>query len=314
MDLTTTRDLTTSNVSSMGDDHRSAKALSYTIHKYSSYSAIYAPENILHNKPSDHQSRWSSETSHSPQYLILKLERPAIVSHITFGKHSRSHYCNIKKFKIYGGLEETTNIQLLEGGLMNDSTPETFPLKHSMADKLIPSRYIKIIPIQSWGGSFNYSIWYVELRGQDDFQLLQDSINWYNTFRQREALKLVLKHLRQNNYIDLFNQLQQQTKVHLEDEILSRLNQSLVMNADFEAAERIIDEAAQRGLFREYIKNQEFKTRWNQVSITSKSIHPCSREGHQICFDHIRQVLYLFGGVVSNLLILFFTSSNMISI
>lgn len=33
---------------------------------------------------------------------------------------------------------------------------------------MIPVRYIKLEPLESWGSNFNYSLWYVELHGIDD--------------------------------------------------------------------------------------------------------------------------------------------------
>lgn len=48
------------------------------------------------------------------QYLILKLQSPSVVKHITFGKYEKTHVCNIKKFRIFGGLEPENMMQLLE--------------------------------------------------------------------------------------------------------------------------------------------------------------------------------------------------------
>ena len=38
-----------------------------------------------------------------------------------------------------------------------------------------------LVPIQSWGPSFNFSIWYVELQGMDDTETVGPCMNWYNT-------------------------------------------------------------------------------------------------------------------------------------
>lgn len=98
--------------------------------------------NIIVDEPSDQTSRWSSDNDNHPQvsynnfycvyliftnvfilrkefilymqYLILKLQQPAIVQTITFGKYEKTHVCNIKKFKVYGGLEEENMMELLE--------------------------------------------------------------------------------------------------------------------------------------------------------------------------------------------------------
>ena len=48
------------------------------------------------------------------QYLTLKLQRPAIVQTIKFGKYEKTHVCNLKMFKIYGGLSDENMIELIE--------------------------------------------------------------------------------------------------------------------------------------------------------------------------------------------------------
>src|SRR6218665_858454 len=42
-------------------------------------------------------------------------------------------------------------------------------------------KYSFSVPIQSWGASFNFSIWYVELQGVDDPEVVRPCIRWYNT-------------------------------------------------------------------------------------------------------------------------------------
>lgn len=37
-----------------------------------------------------------------------------MVKTITFGKYEKTHVCNIKKFKVYGGLESENLTELLE--------------------------------------------------------------------------------------------------------------------------------------------------------------------------------------------------------
>lgn len=66
-------------------------------------------------------------------------------------------------------------------GLKNDSIPEIFDLRHKTdRGELMPLLYISIIPLLSWGPSFNFSIWYVELLGQDDPLLVRSSLRHYN--------------------------------------------------------------------------------------------------------------------------------------
>lgn len=60
--------------------------------------------------------------------------------------------------------------------------PETFDLKHILGNKenYFPIRYIKILPLQSWGPSFNFSIWYVKLSGIDDPKIVKPNIECFN--------------------------------------------------------------------------------------------------------------------------------------
>ncbi|XP_069992411.1 muskelin [Penaeus vannamei] len=104
--------------------------------------------NILEDKPNDQASRWSSDSNNPPQFLILKLERPAVLKTITFGKYEKVHVCNIKKFRVYGGLSDDNMVLLLESGLKNDTVPETFLLKHTVSGHQFPVRYVKIVPLQ----------------------------------------------------------------------------------------------------------------------------------------------------------------------
>lgn len=43
----------------------------------------------------------------------MKLERPAVVQSITFGKYEKTHVCNLKKFKVFGGMSEENMTELL---------------------------------------------------------------------------------------------------------------------------------------------------------------------------------------------------------
>ena len=56
--------------------------------------------NILVDVPEQQSSRWSSESNILPQFITLKLSKPAIATQITFGKYSKDHVCNLKRFKV----------------------------------------------------------------------------------------------------------------------------------------------------------------------------------------------------------------------
>ncbi|CAE1255868.1 MKLN1 [Acanthosepion pharaonis] len=127
-----------------GESH----VLKYTVYKWSSYSSNYVPENIYHDRPQEQSSRWSSDSNNSPQ--------------------------------VFGGPTDDHMIELLESGLKNDHVPETFYPLNEIDDNHFPVRYLKIVPLQAWGPSFNFSIWYIEIRGIDDTAAVKPCLNWYN--------------------------------------------------------------------------------------------------------------------------------------
>ncbi|KAJ3612188.1 hypothetical protein NHX12_020464 [Muraenolepis orangiensis] len=277
------------------------RALCFGVFKWSSYSSIYLPENILVDKPNDQSSRWSSESNYPPQYLILKLERPAIVQSITFGKYEKTHVCNLKKFKVFGGMSEENMTELLSSGLKNDYNKETFTLKHKIDEQMFPCKFVKIVPLMSWGPSFNFSIWYIELHGMEDPDVVLPCLNWYSKYREQEAIRLCLKHFRQHNYTEAFESLQKKTRVSLEHPMLSHLHDRLVLCGDFDACEELIDKAVRDGLFNQYISQQEYKPRWSQIlpkchKGDGDDNRPGMRGGHQMVIDVQSETVYLFGG------------------
>uniref|UniRef100_H2ZEN1 Muskelin N-terminal domain-containing protein n=1 Tax=Ciona savignyi TaxID=51511 RepID=H2ZEN1_CIOSA len=279
--------------------------LSYKIHRASSYSANYIPDNILVNKPNRQSSRWSSGTNYPPQFLVLKLSEPSVVSSITFGKYEKTHVCNLKKFEIYGGMEENNLIELLQGGLKNDNVPETFSLKHKIDGKDFPCRFLKIVPILSWGASFNFSIWFVELQGSSNPDLVQSCLQCYNYNYHFFAVSRargdpVMSEAFPPAYMDAFHSLQKKTKISLEDPLLSDLHQVLVCESNFEKSESIIEKAIKDGKFNSYIGRQIYKPRWKANHTHSEGtgflLIPGMRGGHQMCVDHINGIIYLLGG------------------
>lgn len=277
--------------------------LTFSIHKFSSYSNNYVPENILDDLPHDQSSRWSSDSNCPPQFLVLNLEKCSLVESITFGKYEKTHVCNLRKFKVYGGLTEENMVELVSSGLKNDHVPEKFPLKYAINDNPVPFRFIKIVPILSHGPSFNFSIWYVQLMGIDNPDIVQPALLKYNMYREREAIRLCLKHFRQHNYSEAFETLQKKTKISLEHPTLTDLHNQLVLNGDYEACESIIDEASVEHLFDHYISMQDYEPKWSLIhACTESSNHsndenkPGMRGGHQMCIDSENEVIYLFGG------------------
>ena len=201
-----------------------------------------------------HKSNW--ELPSHLQFIQVKLVRPAIVHCIKFGKYERSHQCNVRRLKVYGGMDLSKLHQLYDGwvsadadlswwlwgyecyrGLENSSKPETLPLQHCIEGQSFPCAHIKIgtcmsqwfiqnhsscdtwgvgsgrgrgegvgempekslwwwycplpfpfhhpqthahaVPLQSWGNGFNFSIWYIELRGDERESVVAEAMASY---------------------------------------------------------------------------------------------------------------------------------------
>ncbi|KAI8614210.1 Muskelin N-terminus-domain-containing protein [Chytriomyces sp. MP71] len=273
----------------------SAEKLGYDVFAWSSHSASYHPRHILVNRPSEQGSRWSSGSNNQMQFLTLKLDKVAVVQTITFGKYHKVHVCNLKEFKVYGGLSLNNMTELLHSGLRNDSEAETFSLKYKVNNVVFPCQYIKIVPHLAWGPNFNFSIWYVELKGLAQAEHV-DKIYWnYVNYRENEVIRLCMKHFRQRNYLDAFECLQRRTQLQLEDPLLTDLHGSLVMNGDFAAAEEVVQQAYARELFTEYVRECSYRPEWRRVK-NDDGDTPCMRGGHQMCIDSDAGLIYLFGG------------------
>ena len=98
----------------------------------------------------------------------------------------------------------------------------SFP-RHQLNQHLFPIRFLKVIPIQSWGLSFNFSIWFLSLLGDDRPELVEEAIVWQKQHREKETIRLCLKHFRQHNYLEVFESLQKKTKIQLEHPLLTQV-------------------------------------------------------------------------------------------
>ncbi|KAG8336246.1 Muskelin 1, intracellular mediator containing kelch motif [Homalodisca vitripennis] len=157
-------------------------------------------------------------------------------------------------------------MELLDTGLRNDNVEETFILKHKIGGRDFPCRYVKIMPLQSWGPCFNFSIWFVEMNGISDPEVVEPALEWFKQYQKREAIRLCLKHFRQMNYNDAFEVLQRETNVELEDPMLSQLHRLLVEDGDYEAAEAFMEKALvdyiysfKNNVMRRYVIGPEFR-------------------------------------------------------
>ncbi|XP_053614585.1 muskelin isoform X2 [Plodia interpunctella] len=255
------------------DEKYDTVKLCYTIHRYSSHSANYIPENIMVNNPSDQLSRWFTDSTTPAQYIMLKLKSVSIVETIKFGKYIKAHVSDLKKFQIFGGVDENNLSLLLSAGLKKDSSAETFRLRHRTTEGLyLPVTYLKIVPLQSWGPAYNYTIWYVELQGKNQEELINDAMETINLRKEEEAVRILLKHLRRRRYKDAFEALSRETGVRLEGDLQARLWNALVENGDYKLAEEIMETAVNEGELDWYMSWQPYTPEWRQMSACSAAV------------------------------------------
>jgi hypothetical protein len=124
-------------------------------------------------------------------------------------------------------------------------------------------------------------------------------------YREREAIRVCLKHLRDHNYIEAFESLQKKTKIQLEDPLITELYNTLVLRGDYAEAEKFLERCARDNLFHDYITQQDYKTSWVPLGPEYPEVicgdgpsqsRPGMRGGHQMCIDPNTETIYLFGG------------------
>eukprot|EP00048_Salpingoeca_helianthica_P004553 m.78170 g.78170 ORF g.78170 m.78170 type:complete len:702 (+) comp13240_c1_seq3:179-2284(+) len=275
--------------------------LSYSIFDCSSFTQDFHPSNILRDCPEDKSSRWGA-ASDSKQYIILKLEAPAIVTHITFGKYKLPHPCNLKDFTVDVGLEPQRLHPVLASSLLNTPDKETFPLAHTFGAEPFACRYIKITPVQPWADKFNFSIWYVGLRGDATPDTVARAIAHEHTRRFVESERLCLKYLRQQGRFSSLTALTQSSPsgVKLEHDIMTAMWTAL-MAEDYDGAEETLRTIAAQGMLNTDSLARRSKAVWTRLLPLGPPTQMCHetpgpRGGHQMLIDVETKMLYLFGG------------------
>lgn len=177
---------------------------------------------------------------------------------------------------------------------------------------MFPVHWVKIQPLSAWGNSFNFSIWYVELRGIHDSSIVSTLGRQYNAHLQCESWRIVLKFLReQPNVFGEFRALQDKTGVALEHPLVSQLYEMVVTEGRFREAEMAVATAHQQNpsLFREFIEECiQYRPRWTRLDRAigpngnvsganmGNLISPSVRGGHQMCFDVKSNAIFMLGG------------------
>lgn len=93
--------------------------------------------------------------------------------------------------------------------------------------------------------------------------------------------------------MDVFYILKNKTGVELEHPLLSDLHKHLVMDADFSAAETVLQQAHLRNIYKPYSESAKYTPFWKQIELDDS---PSARGGHQMCIDVDDRMIYVLGG------------------
>lgn len=191
---------------------------------------------------------------------------------------------------------------------------------------IIPCRYLRIEPIAAWGSNFNFSIWHIKLFGIDNPSHVMKLAQEWNDSNLVDSWRLSLKFLREQiGQHDIYKQLEELSPRPLEDALVSALYEKIVLNKDFEGAELIIKSQG-IDLFKDYVEGEnhtspipiwtllernECNSNGNTFNNSNGNAlnvgigesrtngggdYPCPRGGHQMVWDPIDRIIYLFGG------------------
>lgn len=105
----------------------------------------------------------------------------------------------------------------------------------------IKIKLIPVIPLLSYGPSFNFSIWYIELLGLEDDLIICNTLQRYNEQKEKTTIRLMLKHLRSKGHLEAFQALSKETNIELEDAEITNLYRAAVDLGDFEKVEEIME-------------------------------------------------------------------------
>lgn len=115
--------------------------------------------------------------------------------------------------------------------------------------------------------------------------------------REVTVLRHILKHLRQRRLLSPYASIIERSDIQLENPLITRLHESLVLQGDWERAEQLLLSMSDSGLFTEYIHSCEPQAIWTRLTGTDADGDiPSPRGGHAMCMDPENQLVYLFGG------------------
>ena len=276
-------------------DRTQHELLKYEVHACSSYSADYRPQNILHDTPNDQNSRWQAASSDpAAEHLTLRLLQPAIITSITFGKYHKKHAATTKDFQVHVGLKEA-NLRLIVSGTMQSPTDaETFLLTGPNDHNVAPAQYVSIRPQSTFESKFGFGLWYIELRGITQADLVQQALAEHQQRTSQTALKYVLKHLRDNGFQAEYDSICAKSHVSLESSHLTSLFQTVVHGKNLGECEHIMQNLKD-DFFVDYLKDVPYEAHWTRLD-RPNTLMPDQRGGHQMVWDGPSKSLLLFGG------------------
>eukprot|EP00002_Diphylleia_rotans_P015236 TRINITY_DN2953_c0_g1_i3.p1 TRINITY_DN2953_c0_g1~~TRINITY_DN2953_c0_g1_i3.p1 ORF type:complete len:659 (-),score=113.86 TRINITY_DN2953_c0_g1_i3:63-2039(-) len=273
--------------------------LRFHVDRCSSCADRCGPENILYNKPSDQSSRWTSSGGIANEFLVLKLERLSVIQSITFGKFIKGNLGGLKEFRLFAGPDLQHLEEILHATLRADEEPETINTKYAVRSGVIlPSLYVKIQCISSWGTSPSFTIWFVQLQGIDDIMTTADIMQAYEKFGKDTSMRICMKYLRSQRQTEALQLLQKNTNVQLEHAVLSSLYDAIVVNGDFDLAMQILANSLKDNHFVWKWRTLPYSVQWTRIHPKAKGPkdYPRMRGGHQMCIDSEDGFIYLFGG------------------
>jgi hypothetical protein len=111
------------------------------------------------------------------------------------------------------------------------------------------------------------------------------------------ALRHILKHLRSRRLMAPFKALTACAGVQLEGPLVTRFYDSVVSDGNWAEAERVLQLAAEAGLFDTYAREAPAQATWRRLYGTSADGDaPGQRGGHAMCIDEAAGRVYLYGG------------------
>lgn len=80
---------------------------------------------------------------------------------------------------------------------------------------------------------------------------------------------MCLKHFRQKNMMDVYETLKAKTGIEIEHPMVGELHKSLVINGDFDQAEKIILDAEKKQFFHSFVKDSSYKPDWKKLNASN---------------------------------------------